>query len=70
MSKFKVTYARVVIMSVEVEADSESEALDRAGAMEIAGKLPGVYPVPSHLPPHVEDIQDYEPIWKAERVEE
>lgn len=70
MPKFKVTYARVVVMCVEIDADDEDEALSKAAEMEKAGEMPGIYPVPSHLPSHVKDIQDYEPIWEAERVEE
>ncbi len=70
MPKFKVTYARVVVMCVEIDADNEDGALRKAAEMEKAGEMPGVYPVPFHLPSYVKDIQDYEPIWEAERVEE
>ena len=62
LKTFRVRYARVVIMETDVEAESEEDVKDSG--------LPGVYegiPIES-VPPHVEDVQDYEHIWEIEEA--
>ena len=66
MPHFIVKYARVVTMQTRIEADSPEDALKKATEMEVSGKLPSVYKVPSDLPEHVLEISDYDPIWEAE----
>ena len=56
-------YARVVLLETTVQAATEDDIKDD-------GTLPDVYdgiPIES-LPPHVEDVQDYEHIWNIEEA--
>ena len=72
MPKFRVRYARVVIMETIVEAPTEGEVQDEG--------LPGVYQgisdgpdeyVPQELlPAHVCEIQDQDFIWEVTPVNE
>ena len=58
LKKFRVRYARVVIMETDVESENEEDVNDSG--------LPGVYEgIPTErIPSHVEDIVDYEHIWE------
>ena len=58
LKKFRVRYARVVIMETDVEAESEEDVKDSG--------LPEVYEgIPTEMiPSHVDDIVDYEHIWE------
>lgn len=57
MARFKVTWARVVIMETVVDADSADDIVDD-------GTLPPVYP--HGRPAHVRDVVDDEHIWEIE----
>jgi hypothetical protein len=57
--RFKVRYARVVLMETVVEAESEDDVRDEG--------LPGVFHgIPTEMiGKHVDDVQDYEHVWEV-----
>lgn len=61
LQRFRVRYARVVIMETIVEALDENDVCDD-------GTLPSVYKGMSSdaIPSHVESIVDYDAIWEVE----
>lgn len=61
--RFKVRYARIVLMQAVVEAKSEGDVRDEG--------LPGVFDgIPDGLVgPHVDDVQDYEHVWEVKPAE-
>lgn len=61
--RFKVRYARIVLMETVVEAKSEGDVRDEG--------LPGVFDgIPTGLVgPHVDDVQDYEHVWEVKPAE-
>lgn len=58
MQRFKVRYARTVIMETVIERPDEDAVVDD-------GSLPGVYPDGFMPPAHVVDIQDDENVWSV-----
>lgn len=61
--RFRVRYARIVLMQAVVEAKSADEVRDEG--------LPGVYDgIPTEMVGrHVDDVQDYEHVWEVEPAE-
>jgi hypothetical protein len=59
LNRFKVRYARVVLMETVVEAESEDDVRDEG--------LPGVFHgIPTEMVGrHVDDVQDYEHVWEV-----
>lgn len=62
---YTVTFGRVVVCDIDIEADSSEEALAIAFDMEMAGKL-GITVTPSDPEIIVRHVVDYEEIWEAE----
>lgn len=63
MRRFKVRYARIVLMEATVEARSEDEVRDEG--------LPGVFDgIPTEMVgKHIDDVQDYEHVWEVKEAE-
>ncbi len=55
IKKFRVRYARIVIMETDVEARSEGEVKDTG--------FPGVYDGIDKIPRHVREVLGYDQIW-------
>jgi hypothetical protein len=62
LKKFTLTYARTVVMTVDIEARDQEDADNLALALEVNEKLPEVYDHP--WPKHVKDVYDDEAIWE------
>ena len=58
LNRFRVRYARIVVMETDVLAASADDIAHMA--------LPGVYEgVPTdHIPSHVQDVTKYDPVWE------
>ena len=64
MKKFRVRYARIVVLESVVEAESEDRVKDD-------GRLPSVYDdIPTEtIPAAVDSVDDYEFIWEVEELD-
>ena len=69
--RYKVRYARLVIMETEVEAVPKKGNPDEPVKFLDDGRLPGVFHgIPArNLGSHIVEVQDYEQIWSVEPVE-
>lgn len=66
MKRYKLTYARVVILETVFEARDKYDASQKAIEMEVNGKL-GIESVEVTSDDNwVRDIQDYEEVWEIE----
>lgn len=63
MKKFRVRYARIVVLETVVEAESEGQVKDD-------GRLPSVYDgIPTEMiPAAVDSVDDYEFIWEVDEL--
>ena len=70
--RYKVRYARVVIMETEIMATPSKENPDEPADLLDDGRLPGVFDgIPTRkIGSHVVDVQDYEHIWEVEPCED
>lgn len=71
MPKFKLTYARVVILEREIEAENLETAKSNAEYQEMKGELnillgDGGIDIPDESA--VRDIEDYDAIWEIEEI--
>lgn len=69
MNKYRLTYARCVIMETDIEADSYEEAGRIAWEMEYDGDL-GLLDYVAKTDSWVRDVEDDENIWEIELVED
>lgn len=69
MSKFILTYARVVYLTREIEAETEGDAYDIALELEEKGEL-GLEEVTAVDGSEVNSIIDYDVVWFADKKEE
>lgn len=72
MPKFKLTYARVVILEREIEAENKHAAEAIAHDLERDGRL-AIYDVEDNYVEYptgciVRDIEDYDVIWEIEEI--
>jgi hypothetical protein len=67
MPEYILTYARVVILKRRLAADSRATAEAEAMDLEFAGEL-GLKTVIPEDGSEVDDIEDYDVIWKVERA--
>lgn len=69
-SRYKVRYARLVIMETVVEAVPKTDNPDEPADFLDDGRLPGVFHgIPNQkIGSHIQDVQDYEHVWSVEPV--
>ena len=68
--RYKVRYARLVIMETEVDALPAKDNPDEPAKFLDDGRLPGVFHgIPNrNIGSHIKNVQDYDQIWIVEPV--